>query len=363
LSVLHIPPLGDGKLAQLVDDHWAKLQKPRSQESIEDALEMGMFPAFSQYTAAEVWKAIEKKRAAESSGEEDEENLKMPEWRAFSNPGAQPPRSDFKLEEAPPPRGYEHLIERTVLVQRIREVRALMGFTRIESPGDFFDDTKVPEERRAPLSRNAPTWLPATEVRGEGLFIQFKHSTLSKWRNSSAVKDRELELFKAHRAWRAMRKIEPAIEGFPGIVYIAVHSLSHALMRQLSLECGYTAASIRERIYIRESDSASERMAGLLIYTAAPDSEGTLGGLVSLGDPDRLGALLDQALEHAKVCSSDPLCAEHDPVNALTVHGAACHGCLFAPETSCERGNKYLDRWTLVNTYASEGVGLVEQGV
>jgi hypothetical protein len=98
-------------------------------------------------------------------------------------------------------------------------------------------------------------------------------------------------------------------------------------------------------------------MARILLYTAAPDSEGTLGGLVALGDPKALGRHLDQALEAMRLCASDPLCAEHHSINdRLTLHGAACHACLFLPETSCERGNKYLDRSVLVSTVESGGL-------
>jgi hypothetical protein len=136
---------------------------------------------------------------------------------------------------------------------------------------------------------------------------------------------------------------------------VLLHSLAHALIRQFAIECGYSAASIRERIYSRPPGSDGEPMAGVLLYTAAPDSEGTLGGLVALGDPRVLGRHLDQALEGMKLCASDPLCAEHHPIkDGLTLHGAACHACLFLPETSCERGNKYLDRSVLVSTVESD---------
>ena len=102
--------------------------------------------------------------------------------------------------------------------------------------------------------------------------------------------------------------------------------------------------------------SDEEPMAGVLLYTAAPDSEGTLGGLVALGDPEQLGPLLRQALERAQLCSADPLCADHDPRADASVHAAACHACQFASETSCERGNRFLDRAALVRTLAEPGV-------
>jgi hypothetical protein len=103
-------------------------------------------------------------------------------------------------------------------------------------------------------------------------------------------------------------------------------------------------------------------MAGVLLYTAAPDSEGTLGGLVGLGETKSLGRLLDNALSHAGLCSSDPMCSEHTPSEDEDVlHGAACHACLFAPETACERANRYLDRSFAVDTFAEQGLALFKK--
>ncbi|MEW2435060.1 DUF1998 domain-containing protein [Streptomyces caniferus] len=136
-----------------------------------------------------------------------------------------------------------------------------------------------------------------------------------------------------------------------GIRYVLLHTIAHTLIRGFALECGYGASGIAERVYAR---SGEEPMAGILLYTAAPDSEGTLGGLVSLGHRDRLGPVIDQALEEARLCSSDPMCAEHDPRIHSRLHGAACQACLFAAETSCERGNHYLDRSLLVETLAGD---------
>jgi hypothetical protein len=144
---------------------------------------------------------------------------------------------------------------------------------------------------------------------------------------------------------------EPVDAGFPGLRYVLLHSLAHILMRELAVECGYTAASIRERIYSLDPVETGGPMAGILLYTATADSEGTLGGLVSLGQPDALGCLLGQALDAARLCASDPLCAEHHPWrDGDSLHGAACHACMFVPETSCERANRYLDRAVLIPT-------------
>jgi hypothetical protein len=91
-------------------------------------------------------------------------------------------------------------------------------------------------------------------------------------------------------------------------------------------------------------------MAGVLIYTSAADSEGTLGGLCALGEPDKLGRHIRRALDKMSLCASDPLCSEHLVGSHEKLHGASCHACSFLPETSCERGNKYLDRSAVVST-------------
>ena len=119
------------------------------------------------------------------------------------------------------------------------------------------------------------------------------------------------------------------------------------LIRQVALECGYSSASLRERMYLGTPEQPT---AGVLLSTAASDSEGTLGGLVSLGQRRFLKRLLDQAFYDALRCSSDPLCAENVPIDpSADLHVAACHACLFASETSCESGNRWLDRAVLVD--------------
>jgi hypothetical protein len=240
------------------------------------------------------------------------------------------------------------------LVERIREVRALLGFTRIESNADFAEATVLKDGRLTPLRRESPTWLPASEVRGEGIFLRIREEMLMAWEAKPEVQSLQQEFLDSHKAWRKLRKIEPLYEDFPGIRLVFLHSLSHALMRQIVLDCGYTAASVRERLYSRQPGEVGGPMAGILLYTAAPDSEGTLGGLVELGDSLTLGRHLQQALESLRLCASDPLCAEHRPdTTGRGIHGACCHACQFAPETSCERGNRYLDRAVLVETFSS----------
>ena len=195
--------------------------------------------------------------------------------------------------------------------------------------------------------------LAHSEVGGEGVFLRFHEQEISDWCDKAS--DLEDHYWNAYVAIRRRRNHPNPEQGFPGIRYILLHTFAHGLMRALALDCGYAAASLRERIYARDA-TAGEPMAGILIYTAAPDAEGTLGGLVRMGHPGELGRHLDRAMHDLALCSSDPLCADHGPdMDGSTLHGAACHACLFAPETSCERGNTFLDRNVLVKTLGRWG--------
>jgi hypothetical protein len=166
---------------------------------------------------------------------------------------------------------------------------------------------------------------------------------------------RHVAMTDAHRAWRSRRGLDPD-SGLVTPRFVLIHSFSHLLMKAISVSSGYATASIRERIYSRSPDSG-DPMAGVLLYTSASDSEGTMGGLVSLGQPETLGPLIDQAVEQARICSSDPFCSTHLPNGSSsveggdgTLHGAACHVCVFLPETSCDHANRYLDRSFVVGT-------------
>jgi hypothetical protein len=349
LSALAVPQAST-KLGQLVDDHWTVLEKVQSEQNIELLQQVTpQLRDFSEYTPAQIWEAVQAKRAKSASDGGDAGDLKTPEWEVFIDPASAQNSRDFQLRIVNPPERYGKYFEKVVLAERLREVRALVGFTRIESPSDYDNPAAFPPNQRARISRTQPTWVPASEIRGEGVFFQFKEALIRKW--CEKVKNHNDVFMEAHQRWRIARGLEPPQEFYPGIRFVLLHSFAHALIRQLAVECGYTAASLRERIYSRNDGEDKPEMGGVLIYTAAPDSEGTLGGLVSLGEPVTLGRHLNQALDAMRLCASDPLCAEHHPHRGgMTLHAASCHACLFAPETSCERGNKYLDRAVLVPT-------------
>ena len=279
--------------------------------------------------------------------------LKVPEWNIFTNPTKVPPTDDFQMQATKISARYSKIFDQIVLLNRLREVRALTGFTRITSQSDGDISTKDYFDTLAPLARSAPSWVPATEVRGEGIFLQFNETMLQKWAIKAQQHQINRDFYAGHQAWCQNRGIDILKFLYPTMRYVLLHSFAHALMRQFALDCGYTAASLNERIYSIPQQLEHGPMAGVLIYTAATDSEGTLGGLVRLGAEDELEHHINSALETLYWCSSDPLCSIHKPTG-LTVHGAACHACLFAPETSCERGNRFLDRRVLIPTIDSD---------
>lgn len=347
-SALAIPQ-AENPVGQLIQDGWAVFQGVTSEAMVPIVVQTlkvtGGLPGIEKHSASDIWSAIEAHRNGGGQDVVGEADIKGPEWDVLTavNPPADYPYFMSKKVATPP--GFEKQVRRVLLLERLREVNALLGFTRVEAPEEASDPNERP--KMADLARRKLDWVPANQVHGEGIFIQFDEGALQKWEALNGVKQVDQMLEGGHRGWRNSRRLDPN-EGYPGIRYVVLHTLSHLLIRELALECGYNAASIRERIY---ADVLSANpQAGILIYTAAADSDGTLGGLVDLGKPENLGRLLRQALNRSKVCSSDPLCSEHDPGKDRSLHAAACHACSLVAETSCERGNRYLDRSLLVQT-------------
>ena len=290
----------------------------------------------------DVWRHIRMTRGDETVGSQDP---RRPEWDVLRDPeAAESEQNEFVLESGAVPPDLTGLIRQVVLVRKLVEVRALTGFTRIETAIPGLSATS--DDRIAPLSSSKPTWLPAVEVRGEGIFIELNEEAVRAWESRAAVGERASEMARRLSEWEA--QFGGSTSDFPGARYILIHSLAHALIRQMSLDCGYSPSAIRERIY--SSTDADAPMAGVLLYTASADSEGSLGGLVDLGSSDRLPQLVRGSLQAAGFCSSDPLCADHRPEAHGTINGAACHTCLLQSETSCESFNKLLDRTLVVPT-------------
>lgn len=360
ISVLAIP-LGGNPIQQILLDNWNYFQDVVSEDELKIVLKTlvktSQIPGIEKYGSTEIWKAIQQRN--NNSGTVDhipDGDIKSPEWDVLtsSNPPTNWPH--FLSSKTEVPNGYKHLIQDVLLLERLREVNALIGYTRVEAP----EESDTPDERppMAEITRGSPTWIPATEVHGEGIFIRFNEKKMADWEDKTSVKERDSKLRSGHEGWRNSRKLDPSL-GYPSIRYAMLHTFAHLLIRELALECGYNASSIRERIYA--SVQNDNKMAGILLYTAAADSDGTLGGLVELGKPESLGRIIKQALERAEVCASDPLCSEHDSSKDRSLHLASCHACTLVAETSCERGNRYLDRALLVKTFESSDAAFFEE--
>jgi hypothetical protein len=239
----------------------------------------------------------------------------------------------------------ETWFERVMLVKRLREVRVLTGFTRVLplSPGEDQNARLVPL-----VDEDQKYWLPAVDVIGEGVFLELRQDRLKEWEQRPDVRERVAKVNQHYvdrftaRDQHADREVTPRL--------LLVHSLAHALITQWALDCGYPAASLRERLYV------SDEMAGFLIYTATSDSAGSLGGIVGLADDGDLDDLVAEAIREASWCSSDPLCIESEGGGVDALNLAACHACLLLPEVSCEEMNVLLDRALLVGTPDNQAV-------
>ncbi|MFB7361838.1 DrmB family protein [Streptomyces hydrogenans] len=269
-------------------------------------------------------------------------DLSREEWAAFVAP-VQPPTRDFAVratglgldgETAEPWAGLGRRVGRIVLADRLREVRALQGFRRV-SPSSTF----VPADTSRRLR-----WLPAVEVFGEGLFVTLDRDELMAWERDRRVREHVAGMREdLSRSFQADRLAAVTGEELSPR-FVLLHTFAHLLIRQLSFESGYSTASLRERVYARPEHDQH----GVLVYTAAGDAEGTLGGLVQQGEAPRLAETLLRMTEAAAWCSADPLCAEHTGQGFDSLNRAACHACALLPETSCETGNTLLDRSLVV---------------
>jgi hypothetical protein len=324
-----------------------QIEKVDDIDKLTTLVEMDMFPSLRSFLVEDVWTAIQKQRGAI---ETDDIDLRWPEWLAFRDPASSASdKAELFLERGEVPEDSSGLIAGIV--------RALVGFTRLDAAGVGTDDSLRPEI--APIYRNRPDWLPGVEVRGEGIFIELDEGAVARWEAQPEIQLRARAMADKFGQWEKERGTAPS--PFPGARYVLLHSLAHTMIRQLSLDCGYSASSVRERIY--SSTDPSRRMAGVLLYTASPDSEGSLGGLVDLGSPQRFPDLFRGALRAATRCSSDPLCADHKPDVHATINAAACHACILASETSCETFNRFLDRNVLVPTMAADAPAFFAKGL
>ncbi|ADU49569.1 DUF1998 domain-containing protein [Intrasporangium calvum] len=286
----------------------------------------------------------------------DPVDLLVPEWNYLQRDplGSAHPDEKSGLVLSKRQRGEDlpAEISRVLAVEKLRKVNALVGFTRI----DAMDRVGDLPRRLVPLSRAPrPLWTVATEDLGEGVYLQLDESQVEAWEDRVEASPIWHALREAHRRNFNNRFSETGASVDPDTRlkpprYWLVHTLAHVLIREMAMKCGYSAASLSERLYAWPASDTRPAAAGLLIATTASDSDGTLGGLVQLSEARRLEGIVRDALYRATRCSSDPVCAKRTPQDPEDfLHGAACHCCAMASETSCERANRFLDRRFLVD--------------
>ncbi len=275
----------------------------------------------------------------------DEESFRHAEYQAICD-GKVGPDTDLYVECVQPQDydpGVTKFFSRIRLVHKLRETRALAGFTRILPP-----DGNLSSPRLQPLKLDPQIdWLPAIKVYGEGIFLELDQTAIAAW--EVTVPELRPQLVRLVSNYNSVRVARQQSHRNITAKFMLLHTLAHVLINQLSFDCGYGSASLRERLYC-DLSNPQKPMHGILIYTASGDSEGSMGGLVRQGKPDRLEATLRRALQRAAWCSSDPVCVESNGQGSDNANLAACHGCCLLPETSCEEGNRLLDRALLVGT-------------
>ena len=306
---------------------------------------------FAEFSDDDIRSAL----AAESGAATTSTNPKIAEFDVLASGeesiGNDGPTSFLYAQTLPPAllrAPWDGFLKNVVKVHRLREVTCLYGFTRLEPPPTAaeseLDEIQLAVDG-APLSRSVE-WLPAMERFGEGIFLHIAGEYIENWlARPGAVLHPQL-MKEGERIDAEHFNREPV---HLGAAYWALHSLSHAFMRELALECGYPISSLKERIYASGAGQG-ERFA-ILIYTSTAGGQGTLGGLSNMAE--RVSDMLDRATRNLALCSNDPICAEHKPGQDFgdrPLHGAACHACLLLPETSCEARNTRLDRSLLVGT-------------
>lgn len=344
-SALDIPPWSD-ELQKKIGRRWTMLAEAPDRDARKTLIGAMRLAEITGRSESELMQIVDDRLARLQS---PDRNIRWEEYQQFIQHDRMfGENTEFEIRPAPAPAELARCIRSIVRATRLREVRVLRGFTRVvpPTPGD--------DQRVAQISLRKLDWLPAVENRGEGVFIQLRNDRVRDWEKREPVQQRVSQIRASYE--KACRDRQQA--GSPAKLvtprFLLIHSLAHALIRQLSLSCGYGTASLRERLFV---DSDHLEMTGLLVFTSSPDADGTLGGLARQGEAENIVSIFEGALASATWCSSDPLCIDDVHGTTESANGAACHACMLAPETSCEEFNRFLDRALLVGTPSQPELG------
>ncbi|WP_205449892.1 DUF1998 domain-containing protein [Clostridium botulinum] len=248
-------------------------------------------------------------------------------------------------------------LSKVTLVKKLREVRALVGFSRLQPiEADSMSGFECDNHSNGfvPIKEKETNWYPAYEARGEGIFIELNKEIIEEWIEKNPKVSERIEILNLRyneiekKKGNKPRKITPK--------FVLLHTFAHIIIKQLSFECGYDSASLTERIYCN-TDENSTNMSGILIYTSSGDSEGTLGGLVRQGKSDMLPRIIANSVRKAMWCSSDPVCIDSNGQGRNGLNLSACHACTLISETSCEEFNVLLDRALIVGELEDRKMG------
>ncbi|RVW08223.1 DUF1998 domain-containing protein [Prescottella agglutinans] len=333
-SAISIPPYSEA-LAKFVDKHWISLADP---DAVTPRLIENIAKSSNgKHSAEAITAELERRRGEETDADLSEAALRRDEFSALlAGREENGVDSDFVCLPMRLDSSLPKLVTEVRKVTRLREVRALYGFSRLSGVAE------LGAEGLCDLSHARQHWLPAVEVIGEGVFVALDRGELTNW-SKMPFAQRRRKLLQAAADRRAAEFGRPAPH--VDIVQVAVHTLAHVLIDQLSLDAGYPASSLRERLYVDDD------MAGILVYTASSDSAGSLGGVASQASPDGFAGALREGLRRLSWCSSDPVCIESTASGTDALNLAACHACVLVPETSCELNNTFLDRALLFGTH------------
>lgn len=357
-SALTIPPWSS-KIQCILDEKWEDIQTAydnKMDEEFRYKLIGILFRNYIEdglYTVDDIINEINRRLNCENEENEyTDQMMYEDEYKALCagySPEDEETPEQFEAEETDISDSLEDFFDEVVLVKRLREVIAFMGFRRI-LPVAPSEEERAAEGANSnefmPPWNKRQDWLPATEMRGEGIFIKLNERRITEWEKQNA--DRYSEM-------KERMKIDVS-DGMYSPRYVLLHTLSHLLIRQLTMDCGYQEAAIKERIYSTFPES-NQAMCGILIYTSASDSDGSLGGLVRQGERDLLEDTVRNALQEASWCSSDPLCIDSKSQGFYSLNYAACHACALLPETSCVARNCLLDRVAVVGKLSDRSLG------
>ena len=332
-SAISIPPWIN-PLYNLIDEHLRLIENYK--EDFGDAGVTKVYEKyFSDFSRAEFDEALDRRLKNITEFTE----IKKMEYDAITHhndPAYASNKKHFKAEEDELPTGIKKYFERIIRITRLREVRVLLGFTRVDAPDP---DADVQANIVYLNKGRGEKWLPAAEINGEGIFIEFNKTTLTAWLADPKVKALSQKYEECYKQFCAEKQWTITVPR--NAVYVLMHTFAHLLIKQMAMSSGYSSAAIRERIYF------SNEMNGILLYTGSADKEGSLGGLVELGTTNKLMALMRDAFQEALLCTNDPECLNSTPAGDNS-NGAACHSCCMVSETACENGNRMLDRGLVV---------------